>query len=63
MAPPSSIRRVSLRWITPAVYIVLLLIPIYWLASMSLKKLQGMSRGGLKDEDLAKVDADLRRLP
>ncbi|WP_372784530.1 carbohydrate ABC transporter permease [Phenylobacterium sp.] len=30
-------RRLSLRWITPAVYIVLLLIPIYWLASMSLK--------------------------
>src|SRR5471030_2380758 len=33
----SAARRLSLRWITPAVYIALLLIPIYWLLSMSLK--------------------------
>lgn len=30
---------------------------------MTLKTLQGMSRGQLRDDDLAKVDADLRALP
>ena len=30
---------------------------------MSLKTLQGMSRGQLKDDDLRRVDADLRALP
>ena len=32
-------------------------------SGMSLKKLQVMSKGQLRDEDLARVDADLRRLP